>query len=188
MKGNGLANLDAVNGAVLSVFKIGSDEYKQFSERLAGIYQDLDLSYNQTKTISELVMEMAKKDYASALEFSKFLQALVDATDQESREKLFEQLGFLDLDNPNQIKQFFEALNAAEIEIDFTNFEYSLDDAADQIIEWANAIARIDFESLLEEITENVSLMRDIKDRKATDRTFSADEFSVLRAAGINAD
>jgi hypothetical protein len=90
----------------------------------------------------------------------------------------FDAFALLKTDSASSIDTFFGLLDG--LEIDFSSFGYDLNDAAEELKKLANAAKAFDIEALRGKITDNVSLMRDIKDRKSTQagyRIFDESEY-----------
>ena len=166
-----------------------NSEYQKIYETAHGFVTNpqYDLTEKQSGYLTNLLSNFAKDNYDSLDEFSNFLNKLFKATNSKDLDDLFNALEYLDIDSASSIEKFFKLID--DLDINFNSFGYSLDEAAKKLIELADAAKEFNVEDLREKITDNVSLMRDIKDRKSGSsgyRIFSEDEYSLLTGAGIN--
>ena len=164
------------------------DSQKELSSKAGNFaYGISDITLDQTESLINLISNFAINNFDSVDTFIEFLTKLFNATNKNDLPELFDSLKYLDINNASSIENFFELID--ELDINFNSFGYSLDEAAKKLIELAGAAKKFNIEDLREKITNNVSLMRDIKDRKSGSagyRIFSEDEYSLLTNAGIN--
>lgn len=174
------------------VFDRSNDPFTQIYNKIQKDFlEEFDLSVNQTAIITKVFTNFAKDNYNSLDDFSKFIRNLIDTIsktgDPNDLTNFFDTLAVLKTDSTSSIDTFFGLLDG--LEIDFNSFGYDLNDAAEELKKLANAAKAFDLEALKGKITDNVSLMRDIKDRKPTQagyRIFDESEYQLLREAGID--
>ena len=186
-----LSPIETAQNIISKTFLEGSSENSNLFSKIFDFIFDFDLSGKQTEAISKVFTDFAKDNYNSLDDFSKFIRNLIDTISKtenpDDLTNFFDALTLLKIDSTSSIDTFFGLLDG--LEIDFNSFGYDLNDAAEELKKLANAAKAFDLEALKGKITDNVSLMRDIKDRKSTQagyRIFDESEYQLLREAGVD--
>ena len=150
--------------------------------------EEFDLSVNQTGIITKIFANFAKDNYDSLDDFSNFIRNLIDTISKtgnpDDLTNFFDALATLDTNSATNINTFFNLLDG--LGIDFRNVEGSAEAAADKLKELANVKDPFNAEELSAKVSDAISTIWDIRERKSTQqgyRTFGENEYKAIQDA-----
>lgn len=186
---NSINQLNTARDVVAKTFKTGSQEYVDIIYKyLNNFIESFNLTNKQTGIVSKVFTDFAKDNYESLQPFTDFINNLIttvtNTKDPEIISSFFNTLATLDTDSASNIDVFFDLLDG--LGIDFTKVEGSAEAAATRLKELANVKNPFNAEELSTKVSDAISTIWDIRERKPTQqgyRTFSENEYKAIQDA-----
>ena len=181
--------IDVINDQLNDFLSNNTNIKTKLANNIADIIKQFDLTANQASIFPNLVKDFMTYGQGSTDEFIDFINNLIKAVPKGKQNDLLNLLGSLNFQNSGNLKAFLDSLE--DLGIDWNSIHTTANDAAEALKYLTNSIEEFDMDSFREEIVDNVSLMRDIKDRKPGSsgyRVFTQDEYDLLRQSGISDD
>lgn len=197
---------EEISKEILNAFKAGLNQENPFvtlSKSIGEIFQDqsitgfgnffndavgkFDLTAGQASVFPRLFKEFMTYGQGSIEEFTTFLTGLISSVPKNKLNDLFNLLGSLNFQDSGTLKVFLESLE--DLNPNWDAMGHSAESAAEALKKFTNSVEEFNMDAFRKEIVDNVSLMRDIKDRKANSagyRIFSQDERDLLVSQGVS--
>lgn len=197
---------EEISKEILNAFKAGLNQENPFvtlSKSISEIFQDQSitgfgnffneiagkLTAEEASVFPRLFKEFMTYGQGSIEDFTTFLTGLISSVPKNKLNDLFNLLGSLNFQDSGTLKVFLESLE--DLNPDWDAMGHSAESAAEALKKFTNSVEEFNIDSFREEIVDNVSLMRDIKDRKSGSagyRVFNQDEHDLLLQSGISED
>lgn len=178
---------DILSKSIDSIFKDPlTNDFKGFFNRTV---REFKLTAEQASVFPRLFKEFMTYGQGSIEDFTTFLTGLISSVPKNKLNDLFNLLDNLNFQDSGTLKVFLESLE--DLNPNWDAMGHSAESAAEALKKFTNSVEEFNMDNFRNEIVDNVSLMRDIKDRKSGSagyRVFSQDEHDLLLQSGISED
>ena len=187
-------DLETFSTTVLDSLEISVEKFNKAKEDLTALGLDnlaldpsvFDFDAGTIAGFSDTILKLyTASGKEKTTEFKKQIDEILEQLDPELAEQFIGALNGLDFSSIDSIKGLSDKL--LTLGIDLTDCEVNVEDFEDQLIDLSGAIREVNFDSIIEQITELSSLRVDLETGEKG-RQFTAEERDTLIAAGISED